>query len=138
MRAIRKGIQKDTDESSYGLEQYDTELTKIEEEIARVAEEEKNALVKFESVVVNQIAEEIKERYQEELNSLKVAYDKTCAEQKVTEEKVKEITLMLSKQYETYLGKEILTVAMLDRLIEHIQSGEATTIKEALALEKNK
>ncbi len=138
MRAIRKGIQKDTDESSYGLEQYDTELTKIEEEIARVAEEEKNALVKFESVVVNQIAEEIKERYQEELNSLKVAYDKTCAEQKVTEEKVKEITLMLSKQYETYLGKEILTVAMLDRLIGHIQSGEATTIKEALALEKNK
>ena len=44
---------------------------------------------------------------------------------------------MLSKQYETYLGKEVLTVAMLDRLIEHIQSGEATTIKEALALEKS-
>ena len=50
--------------------------------------------------------------------------------------KVKEISLMLSKQYETYLGKEVLTVAMLDRLIAHMESGEATTIKEALALEK--
>ena len=65
-----------------------------------------------------------------------MAYEGTCEEQKETEEKVKEITLMLSKQYETYLGKDVLTVAMLDRLIAHIQSGEATTIKEALALEK--
>lgn len=136
MKAIQKGIQKDTDESSYGLEQYDTELTKIEEEIARIAEEEKEALVKFENIVVGQIADEIKERYQEELNSLKAAYETTCAEQKETEEKVKEITLMLSKQYETYLGKEVLNVDMLDRLMEHIQSGEANTIKEALALEK--
>ena len=138
MKTIKKGIQKDSDESSYNLQQYDTELVKIEEEIARIAEEEKNALVKFENTVVNQIVEEIKGRYQEELNSLKVAYENTCEEQKETEEKVKEIALMLSKQYETYLGKEVLNVAMLDRLIAHIESGEATTIKEALALEKSK
>ena len=136
MKTIKKGIRKDNDESSYGLEQYDTQLVKIEEEIARIAEEEKNALVKFENTVVNQIVEEIKGRYQEELDSLKVAYESTCEEQKETEEKVKEISLMLSKQYETYLGKEVLTVAMLDRLIAHMEAGEATTIKEALALEK--
>ena len=136
MKTIKKGIQKDSDESSYGLQQYDAELGKIEEEIARIAEEEKDALVKFETTVVNQIVEEIKGHYQEELDSLKVAYETTCEEQKETEEKVKEISLMLSKQYETYLGKEILTVAMLDRLIAHMESGEATTIKEALALEK--
>ena len=136
MKTIKKGIRKDTDESSYGLEQYDTQLVKIEEEIVRIAEEEKSALVQFESTVVNQIAQEIKTRYQEELDSLKVAYESTCEEQKETEEKVKEIGLMLSKQYETYLGKEVLNVTMLDRLIARIESGEATTIKEALALEK--
>ena len=136
MKSIKKGIQKDTDESSYGLEQYDAELAKIEKEIARIVEEEKEALVKFENTVVNQIIEETKGRYQEELDSLKVAYESTCEEQKETEEKVKEIGLMLSKQYETYLGKEVLNVTMLDRLIARIESGEATTIKEALALEK--
>ena len=136
MKSIKKGIRKDTDESSYGLEQYDAELGKIEKEIERIVEEEKDALVKFENTVVNQIIEETKGRYQEELDSLKVAHETTCEEQKETEEKVKEITLMLSKQYETYLGKEVLNVAMLDRLIAHIESGEATTIKEALALEK--
>ena len=31
MKTIKKGIRKDTDESSYGLEQYDTQLVKIED-----------------------------------------------------------------------------------------------------------
>ena len=45
---------------------------------------------------------------------------------------------MMSKQYETYLGKDMLTVVKLDRLISRINKGEAADIGEALALEKNK
>ena len=44
---------------------------------------------------------------------------------------------MLSKQYETYLGKDMLTVPKLDRLIKHIEKGEAANIGEALKLEMN-
>ena len=44
----------------------------------------------------------------------------------------------MSKQYETYLGKEMLTVPKLDKLISRIKAGEAADIGEALALENNK
>lgn len=138
IKNIQKGIQNDSDESSYGLEQYDAELEEIGAEILRVTEEEKNALSTFETVTAGQIKTEIKGRYEEELNSLREKYKETCTEQKSMEEKVKEFSLMMSKQYEAYLGKDMLTVAKLDRLAARIQKGEAADIGEALALENNK
>lgn len=138
IRDIQKGIKNDADESSYGLEQYDDELKEVGEEIQKITEEEKEALNAFETVTTPQIKAEIKGRYEEELTSLKEKYKEICAEQKSTEEKVKELSLMMSKQYETYLGKEMLTVAKLDKLISRISKGEAANIGEALALENNK
>ena len=138
IRDIRKGIRKDADESTYGLEQYDTELAEINAEIQRITEEEKEALNTFETVTAPQIKEEIKGRYAEELAALKEKYKEVCAEQKEMEDRVKEFSLMMSKQYEAYLGKEMLTVQRLDKLIAHIQKGEAADIGEAMALEKNK
>lgn len=138
IKDIQNGIKNDADESSYGLEQYDDELNEISTEIQRVTEEEKNALNTFETVTASQIRAEIKGRYENELISLKEKYKETSEEQKHTEEKVKELSLMLSKQYESYLGKDMLTVAKLDKLIARIKKGEAATIGEALALENNK
>ena len=138
IREIQKGIKNDEDESTYGLEQYDDELNEINAELQRVTEEEKNALNTFETVTSPQIKSEIKGRYEEELTSLKEKHTETCTEQKDMEEKIKEFSLMLSKQYETYLGKDMLTVQKLDKLISRIQKGEANDIGEALALENNK
>ena len=136
IREIQKNIERDTDESTYGLEQYDEELKEIEAEINRVAEEEKEELTKFENVTSVDLTNDIKGRYQEELDALRTRSKEVEAEQKEVEEKVKEYSLMVSKQYETYLGKDMLTVAKLDRLIKRIEKGEATNIGEALALEK--
>lgn len=136
IRNIRRGIRNDADESSYGLEQYDDELVEINEEIKSVTEEEREALNTFETVTAPQIKDEIKGRYEEELNSLKEKHKEICTEQKKVEEKVKEFSLMLSKQYEAYLGKDTLTVQKLDKLIAHIEKGEASDIGEALALER--
>lgn len=138
IKDIQKGIKNDADESVYGLEQYDDELNEINAEIQKVTAEEKEALNNFEAVTTPQIKAEIKGRYEEELTSLREKYKETCAEQKGMEEKVKEFSLMMSKQYETYLGKDMLTVQKLDKLISRIKKGEAANIGEALALEKNK
>lgn len=138
IRDIQRGIKNDADESTYGLELYDAELSEIDAEIQRVTEEEKQELSNFETVTAAQIKEEARERYEEELSSLREKYKETSAEQKDMEEKVKEYSLMMSKQYEAYLGKDMLTVAKLDKLISRIQKGEAADIGEALALEKNK
>lgn len=138
IRDIQRGIKNDSDESAYGLELYDEELQEINAEIQRVTEEEKQELNKFETVTTAQIKEEAKERYEEELTSLREKYKETGIEQKNMEEKVKEYSLMMSKQYEAYLGKDMLTVSKLDKLISYIQKEEAADIGEALALEKNK
>lgn len=133
---IQKGIKNDSDESTYGLEQFDNELKEAAAEVTRIAEEEKEALTTFENETSVTLTAEIKGRYQEELDSLRVKYEETGKEQKSMEEKVKDFTLMLSKQYEAYLGKDMLTVAKLDRLISHIEKGEASNIGEAIAREK--
>lgn len=138
IRDIQKGIRNDSDESAYGLEQYDDELNEISAEIQRITEEEKKAVSNFETVTTPQIKSEIKGRYEEELTSLREKYKETSTEQKNMEEKVKEFSLMMSKQYEAYLGKDMLTVQKLDKLIAHIKKGEAADIGEALALENNK
>lgn len=138
IKDIKKGIRNDSDESVYGLEQYDNELRKIAEEIQQITGQEKEALSTFETVTSVQIKNEIKERYENELASLKEKYKTTCEEQKQTEEKVKETALMMSMQYEAYLGKDMLTVPKLDKLIARIKNGEAGDIGEALALEQNK
>ena len=138
IKDIQKGIRNDSDESTYGLEQYDDELREISEEIQRVTEEEKEALSTFETVTTAQIKAEIKGRYENELTALREKYKETCADQKKMEEKVKETALMMSKQYEAYLGKDMLTVPKLDKLIARIKNGEAADIGEALAMEKNK
>lgn len=137
IRQIQKEIERDTDESTYGLEQYDDELKEIEDEIKRIAEEEKEELTKFENVTSVELTADIKGRYQEELTALRDKSKEVDEEQKRVEEKVKEFTLMLSKQYETYLGKDMLTVPKLDRLIKRIETGEAANIGEALNLERN-
>lgn len=138
MKEIQKGIQNDSDESAYGLEQYDDELNEINAEIQRITEEEKEALSTFETTTAPQIKEEIKGRFEQELTSLKEKSKEACAEQKAMEEKVKEFSLMMSKQYESYLGKDMLTVQKLDKLISRIKKGEAADIGEALALENGK
>ena len=135
---IRKGIRNDADESTYGLELYDDELKEIAEELRKVTEEEKQELNVFETVTAPHIKNEIKSRYEEELTSLKGHLKEVCEEQKGTDAKIKEFSLMISKQYETYLGKEMLTVPKLDKLISYISKGEAADIGEALALENNK
>ena len=135
---IQKGIKNDADESVYGLEQYDDELKEIAAEISRITEEEKQAVNIFETETSLQIKAEIKGRYAEELSSLKAAHAEVCSSQKEMEDKVKEFSLMMSKQYEAYIGKDMLTVPKLDKLISRISKGEANDIGEAVALENVK
>lgn len=135
---IRKGIKNDRDESAYGLEQYDEELQKISEEIQKITEEERKALSTFETVTAQQIKSEIESRYEGELVSLKEKYKETAEERKQVEKKEKELSLMLSREYEAYLGKDMLTVQKIDKLISYIEKGEAADIGEALAVERNR
>ncbi len=136
IREIHKSIQKDTDETQYALEHFDEELNNIDGELQRIAEEEKQALAKFDNETATQLTVEIKERNREELELYREQGREAATEQKKVQEKVDELARMVSKQYEVYLGREMLNEAKLDRLIKHIECGDARNIGEAIAREK--
>lgn len=129
---ISKNIKKDRDESTYGLEGFDEELSKLEKEMAEVAEQRKAALSIFDNSTSPVISAEIKARSEDKLKGLQSQYEKVRAEVAVAQEKVKQLTIKIASEYEPYLGKDFMTLDRLESLINIIQAGSAANISEAL------
>ena len=53
------------------------------------------------------------------------------------ESKIKTLSVDISSKYETYLGKENLSVPMLDSLLDIIDKGNAKNVAEAITYYKN-
>ncbi|MBE5960238.1 MAG: hypothetical protein E7256_02450 [Lachnospiraceae bacterium] len=133
IKAEIKSIRKDKDESIYGLEKFDDELKELEEEIEKITNEKKKALVSFESNTKNAVIEEIQRRDQKERDALRDEHDAVYRQQKQAEEKAKACSIDIANRYEAYLGKSMMSTVSVDRLIEIMKQGECTTVAEALA-----
>lgn len=136
MAAIRSNIRKDRDESSYGLQDFDAELAKLEQEAAATAAQKKEALFTFDNSTGQIIAAEIGENYKPKLTEQRTEYDKTRVQVNKAEEKIKALTLKLASEYEPILGKEYMTVKRADSLIQIIEAGSAANISEAIAFHR--
>lgn len=137
INAMAKDIRKDKDESTYSLADFTEELNQLEEEVKSVTDEKKNAMVTFETETRLVIEEEVRARYREELNGLKSDHETAYKEQKNAEEKAKQFSIEIASKYESYVGKEMLTVDKIDRLIAIMQEQNVQSISEALAIYKN-
>lgn len=137
IRKMEKSIRKDKDESQYGLEKYDEELSGLEHELDDVIERKKQALSEFENTAKKDITEEIRARYAEELDRMKSENEAAYKQQAEAETKIKSLSLDISSKYETYLGKENLSVPMLDSLLDIIDKGNAKNVAEAITYYKN-
>jgi hypothetical protein len=131
-KGVRNNILKDKDESKYGLDNFDQELTELDKELNTIGEQKKDALSVFENTTRFVIGEEIKARYQEELVSLKQEYGKAYVEIKDTEDKIKNLIMELVNTYEAYIGKEFMNVEKLDALAEIMEENQIKTISEAI------
>ena len=134
---IKRRIAKDSDESSYGLEKYDGEITELEQQMTQIAEQKREAIEGFETKTKPNITNEIKTRYVNELEMLKQKHSIAYEEYRKSEEKVKHFVLEISKRYEAYLGKDFTSISMIDSLIHIIQNEDAKTVSEALNYYKN-
>jgi DNA anti-recombination protein RmuC len=134
IRAMAKGIRKDKDESIYGLDEIIGEIRQLEDELNHLMEEKKNALVEFESTTKVAVSEEVKSRYEEEMKGLESKVKEAHEEQRKATEKVKEFSLEITNRYESYLGKDMLTKAAIERLIEIMKEQNVTNITEALSI----
>ena len=131
---IKKRIVKDKDESKYGLDKFNDELHELEQEINSINEKKQESLSVFENTTKFVISEEIKLRYQDELNSLKQEYEKTYHEVRVLEDQIKNLTMEISSKYESYIGKEFMSVDRLDKLIDFMRTNQIGTVSEAIAM----
>lgn len=132
MSKIARRIKKDKDESEYNLNQFDDEMKDITEEIHRILEEKKAALIEFEQDAKQVVADGIRDKYSEELDGLKKYLSETRESQKTATDRAKELTLLIAKKYEPYIGKENLSLDIIDQLEARLDSGASKTIGEAL------
>lgn len=129
---MEKSIRRDKDESSYGLEKYDEEMVALDKQIDQIVTEKKQALTEFETQTKKNIIDEIKNRFATELDTIKAQNESAYNEQREAEAQIKNLELEVSSRYTAYIGKENLSVATINSLIEIINGGEATTIADAL------
>ncbi len=134
IHAIEKDIRKDKDESTYSLEDFNSELQELDSELKTISEEKKEAIVEFETRTGKVIESEIREQYRPDMEKLKSEHEQFSVELKQADEKVKLFSIEIANKYESFIGKDMMVVSKIDTMIELINSGKATTIAQALAM----
>ncbi|MDE7324904.1 MAG: hypothetical protein K2N63_01260 [Lachnospiraceae bacterium] len=132
IHSMERAIRKDKDESQYDLEKFNSELKELEDEIERISGDKKAALKKFDTETKAVIAADLAAEFAKELNPLQQEYEQTYEQQRRTEESVKNLSMKLTSEYNSYLGKENLDIGMVDGLIRIMEAGRAETVKDAL------
>ena len=129
---ITKSITKDKNEDMYGLEDFDSQIKALEDDIAKIIADKEAALKNFdESSSVNIVAE-IENREMPRINEIENSYNEMAGRHAELEESVKQMGLKISTDYEAYLGKEYTDTVRLDEIISIMETGRATTVSEAI------
>lgn len=136
IKKIKKSIQKDKDESNYGLEKYNKEIKELEDTMDLITSKKKEAIIEFESTQKTVIANEIREKNKPELLNLQQKHDEVHDLSKEYSQKVKELEMQLAATYEAYLGKEFMNLEKLEKLIKIMEAREGMVISEAMKLYK--
>lgn len=137
IRAIRNMINKDKDESIYGLDAYDNKIAELEEELQRISEEKQEAMTVFENETKQLLTDEIQERrvgYVEQMNAELEALEKEIS---AFEDDVQKSGLAIINNYGAVLGKDFCTPQKVADLISIMEDGTAQTVSEAIAAYKN-
>lgn len=133
MRAIRNTINKDKDESVYGLDAYDEKLAELDEELERISAEKKEAMTQFESETKQLLTNEVNDRrlgYVEQMQEEVETVEKQIA---LLEDDIKNSDLAITSNYGAVLGKDFCTTAKVADLISLMEDGTAETVSEAIA-----
>lgn len=134
IRTITASIRKDRDEAIYNLEKYDDEIARIEQELEQISSKKKEALNTFNTVTKTIIADEIINNNKARMEALEEEHARIEERLRNTQIHAKEQAILVTDQYETYLGKEFLQPDKLSELAKIIRSGQASNLSEAIAV----
>lgn len=132
IKAIKKNIKKDRDESSYGLENFDEDLKKLDEEVAEIAQQKKDALLTFENTTIQIITSEIRRQFEEKIATLKAENEALNVKSSQADSMIKALTLKMASEYEPFIGRDLITLDRIESLINIIEAGNASNISEAV------
>jgi hypothetical protein len=130
-KTIKGKIVKDKDESKYNLDEFDERIQNSNQEISKYLDRKKNALLEFDRVTSEDIKKQIQAENQEELNKLKGDYNKYKDQRDVIVRNCNSLSLVISTNYESVLGKSFMTPEKLDLMASTIESGQAKNIGQA-------
>lgn len=136
MRAIRNTINKDKDDSQYGLDKYDDRLAELEEELKDISTEKQDAMTAFENETKQLLTDEVNDRRLAKLERMKEDIETLEENMSVLEEDIKASTIAVANNYGAILGKDFCTPTKVADLISLMEDGTADTVSEAIAAYK--
>lgn len=134
---VKQGIKRDKDETVYQLEDFDTDINGLNEEINRITNLKDEALQLFDKQSKLLIIDEIKLKYKSDLDELKDKLNLRIKERKGLEDKITMTLLHYSNNYEVFIGKEFIKIEIMNQLIELMQDKGLSTVSEGLAEYRN-
>ena len=136
MKAIRNKINKDKDDSQYGLDKYDAKLEELEQELEQISKEKQDAMTVFENETKQILTNEVNDRRLGRLEQMKSNIDEMEEHMTVLDEDIQNSSLAIANNYGAILGKEFCTPAKVADLISLMEDGTADTVSEAIAAYK--
>lgn len=133
MKAIRNKINKDKDDSQYGLDKYDAKLDELERELEQISQEKQDAMTVFENETKQILTNEVNDRRLGRLEQMKENIDEMEEHMTVLDEDIQNSSLAIANNYGAILGKEFCTPAKVADLISLMEDGTADTVSEAIA-----
>lgn len=132
MKAIRNKINKDKDDSQYGLDKYDEKLAELEEELNQISIEKQDAMTAFENETKQVLTNEVNDRRLGSLEQMKADLEALEEQMAVLEEDIQNSALAIANNYGAILGKDFCTPAKVADLISLMEDGTAETVSEAI------
>lgn len=133
MKAIRNKINKDKDDSQYGLDKYDDKLAELEEELNQISQEKQDAMTVFENETKQLLTNEVNDRRLGKLEQMKDNIEAMEEHMAVLDEDIQNSALAIANNYGAILGKDFCTPAKVADLISLMEDGTADTVSEAIA-----
>jgi NADH dehydrogenase/NADH:ubiquinone oxidoreductase subunit G len=129
---IKKKIDKDRDESTLGLEDFDSKLQSIEKELSDIAGARKRTTIEFDSDVKNVIVGQIADKYDKDITKTSAHLERVKTDIDSTQSAIGSLERELTNVYEPFIGKGNLNLTVVNALESLINTNEADTIGDAL------
>lgn len=132
IRQIKKNIRKDSDESMYNLEEYDSKIKVHEQKITDIMNQKNAALEEFDNNTKPQMINELTEQKQERIDNAAAEVTNSKSAKADSEQKLKDITNDLNGRYANQIGSDMLNIHSVNKMIKLIEEGQVQNIREAI------